>query len=71
MKLWFTVDMEDWYQGIGKPMADWDQFEKRIKVGHYKLLNLLSKHKVTATYFLLGKVIEEFPECREFGPNPL
>jgi len=62
MKLWFTVDMEDWYQGIGKPLQEWGQYEKRIKVGHYKLLNLLSKHKVTATYFLLGKVIEEFPE---------
>ena len=62
MKMWFTVDMEDWYQGIGKPIGDWNQFEKRIKVGHYKLLHLLSKHRVTATYFLLGKVIEEFPE---------
>lgn len=61
-KIWFTVDMEDWYQGIGKPIEEWSQYEKRIKVGHYKLLNLLSKQKIKATYFLLGKVIEEFPE---------
>jgi polysaccharide deacetylase family protein (PEP-CTERM system associated) len=62
MKLWFTVDMEDWYQGIGLPQEQWNQYEKRIKIGHDKLLNLFSKHKVKATYFILGKVIEEFPE---------
>jgi polysaccharide deacetylase family protein (PEP-CTERM system associated) len=63
--MWFTVDMEDWYQGIGKPLQDWHQFERRIKIGHYKLLNLLSKNQVKATYFILGKVIEEFPELIE------
>ena len=62
MKVWFTVDMEDWYQGIGLPINSWQQYESRIKIGHDKLLNLLSKHKVKATYFVLGKVIEEFPE---------
>jgi len=62
MKLWFTVDMEDWYQGIGLPPEQWNGFEKRIRVGHDKLLNLLAKHNVKATYFILGKVIEEFPE---------
>lgn len=62
MKVCFTVDMEDWYHGIGLPVNQWDQYEKRIRIGHDKLLRLLSKHKVKATYFLLGKVIEEFPE---------
>jgi polysaccharide deacetylase family protein (PEP-CTERM system associated) len=65
MKVWFTVDMEDWYQGIGLPFNTWSQYESRIKIGHERLLNLLSKHKVKATYFLLGKVIEEFPELVE------
>ncbi len=62
MKVCFTVDMEDWYQGIGLPADQWNNYEKRIKIGHDKLLALLSKHKVKATYFILGKVIEEFPE---------
>lgn len=62
MKLAFTVDMEDWYQGIGLPIEAWTSFEKRIHIGHYKLLNLLSKKGIKATYFVLGKVIEEFPE---------
>ena len=65
MKLWFTVDMEDWYQGIGFSLQTWSQYEKRIRIGHDKLLNLLSKHNVKATYFILGKVIEEFPELIE------
>jgi polysaccharide deacetylase family protein (PEP-CTERM system associated) len=54
--------MEDWYQGIGLPQHEWHQYEKRIRIGHDKLLRLLAKHKVKATYFILGKVIEEFPE---------
>src|SRR6476469_9232816 len=62
MKVGFTIDMEDWYQGIGLPAEQWDQYEKRIRIGHDRLLELLSKHKVKATYFLLGKVVEEFPE---------
>src|SRR5215213_4381061 len=65
MKVWFTVDMEDWYQGIGLPISSWPKYEKRIKIGHDRLLNLLSKHNVKATYFILGKVIEEFPELIE------
>ncbi|MFL5774279.1 MAG: polysaccharide deacetylase family protein [Flavisolibacter sp.] len=62
MKLWFTIDMEDWYQGIGLAQEEWKGYEKRVKIGHDKLLNLLSKHNVKATYFILGRVIEEFPE---------
>jgi polysaccharide deacetylase family protein (PEP-CTERM system associated) len=65
MKMWFTVDMEDWYQGIGLLVDSWAVYEKRIRIGHDKLLSLFAKHKVKATYFILGKVIEEFPELIE------
>lgn len=58
----FTVDLEDWYQGIGLEASQWDSFEKRIHIGHDKLLNLFSKKGVKATYFILGKLIEEHPE---------
>ncbi|MCS6824409.1 MAG: polysaccharide deacetylase family protein [Cytophagaceae bacterium] len=58
----FTVDLEDWYQGIGINMSEWNKYEKRIRIGHDRLLSLLSKHKVKATYFVLGKVIEEHPD---------
>ena len=61
MKNAFTIDLEDWYQGIALPTQDWDCYEKRISVGTDKLLSLLQKNKVTATFFTLGKVIEEHP----------
>ena len=62
MQLCFTVDWEDWYHGLGMPVQDWKHLERRIKIGHYKLLEFLSKHNVKASYFLLGMVMEEFPE---------
>jgi len=62
MKNAFTIDFEDWYQGITIPIDKWNQYEKRIHVGHEKLLKLLQKNNTKATYFLLGKVIEEHPK---------
>ncbi len=58
----FTVDLEDWYQGIGLDISEWNKHEKRIRVGHDKLLKLFSKKKVKATYFILGKIMEEHPD---------
>ncbi len=62
MKNAFTIDFEDWYQGVNIPITEWGQYEKRIHIGHEKLLTLLQKHKVKATYFVLGKVIEDHPD---------
>ncbi len=58
----FTVDLEDWYHGIGIPVDRWHTYEKRLMAGHERLINLLSKYNVKATFFVLGKVIEEYPE---------
>lgn len=58
----FTVDLEDWYHGIGIPLSEWHKYEKRLMIGHEKILNLLKKYKVKATFFVLGKVIEEYPQ---------
>ena len=62
MKLSFTVDWEDWYHGLGLPLEQSSKLERRLKIGHYKLLNLLSKYNIKATFFLLGEMMEEFPE---------
>jgi polysaccharide deacetylase family protein (PEP-CTERM system associated) len=62
MKIAFTVDFEDWYQGIDLPLSQWGGMEKRLHIGHYKLLELFQKHNVKATYFLLGKTIEDHPK---------
>jgi polysaccharide deacetylase family protein (PEP-CTERM system associated) len=58
----FTVDLEDWYQGVGIPAADWNRYEKRLNIGFEVLMNLLNKKNVKATFFVLGNVIEEYPE---------
>lgn len=58
----FSVDVEDWYQGIELPMSTWEQFESRIERSMQRLLNLMEAHKVTATCFVLGKVAEEHPQ---------
>ncbi|HRI19980.1 MAG TPA: DUF3473 domain-containing protein [Panacibacter sp.] len=62
MKLSFTVDWEDWYHGLGLPLEQSSKLERRLKIGHYKLLNLLSKYKIKGTFFLLGEMMEEFPD---------
>lgn len=61
MKVAFTVDFEDWYEGMDLPIEKWGSLEKRLQIGHYKLLELFQKSNVKATYFLLGKTIEDFP----------
>jgi polysaccharide deacetylase family protein (PEP-CTERM system associated) len=50
----FTVDWEDWYQGLELPPEDWSGFESRIHVGSYRLLELLGETGARATFFILG-----------------
>ena len=57
-----TVDLEDWYHGIGIPVTEWNQYEKRLMIGYDRLLKLFLKYKVKATFFVLGKVIEDYPQ---------
>ena len=61
MKVAFTVDFEDWYEGMDLPLDSWGKLEKRLHIGHYKLLELFQKSGVKATYFVLGKTIEDYP----------
>lgn len=57
----FSIDLEDWYQGIEKPFADWPSYETRIEKGFYAIFNLLQKHNTKATWFTLGWVAEKYP----------
>lgn len=57
----FSIDVEDWYQGIDRPLAEWSQYEKRIRVGMDEVLALLERYEVQVTCFVLGKVAEEHP----------
>ena len=40
----FTVDLEDWYQGIELPFQSWETYSSRIEVGLYRILELLDQY---------------------------
>lgn len=61
MKHAFTVDLEDWYQGIPIPDSTKAQAERRLKIGTHRLLEILDRYRVTATFFVLGTVASEYP----------
>lgn len=58
----FSVDVEDWYQGIEIPMNKWEQYEKRVDQSMGRLLDLMDEYGVKATCFILGKTAEDHPE---------
>lgn len=61
-----TIDVEDYFQvsAFSKVISPqtWDQYECRVCQNTYRLLKLLEKHEVKATFFVLGWVAERFPE---------
>ena len=57
----FSVDMEDWYQGLELPLSAWRNFEQRLEKGLHVLLGLLDTAGVSATFFVLGRVAETHP----------
>lgn len=58
----FSVDWEDWYHGLRLPTEVNRGLERRLRIGHDILLNLLAERGVKATFFILGECLEEFPE---------
>ncbi|MCL5960369.1 MAG: DUF3473 domain-containing protein [Chloroflexi bacterium] len=64
----FTVDLEDWFQGLTStnPMVQaWPSFESRVVSATTSLLDLLESCRVTATFFVLGYVAEQYPALVE------
>ncbi|MCS4034084.1 polysaccharide deacetylase family protein (PEP-CTERM system associated) [Salinibacter ruber] len=57
----FSIDVEDWYQGIELPVEQWSGFEPRVEASMEDVLDLMARYDVTATCFVLGKVAEEHP----------
>jgi polysaccharide deacetylase family protein (PEP-CTERM system associated) len=62
----FTVDVEDYYQVTAfekhVPRAEWDNYPSRVVNNTRRLLYLLDRHQVPATFFVLGWVAQRFPE---------
>ena len=54
----FTVDLEDWYQGLEIDCDQWEGYEDRIEIGTRRLLGLLDEAGVRASFFVLGYAAE-------------
>ncbi|MGH9276519.1 MAG: DUF3473 domain-containing protein [Acidimicrobiales bacterium] len=54
------MDLEEWFHGIELPPEDWPS-ESRLRVGLDRLVALLDRHHVKATFFVLGAVAERHP----------
>ncbi len=62
----FTVDVEDYFQVTGFendiPRQKWNQFESRVEFNTLRLLELLERYDVKATFFVLGWIADQFPD---------
>lgn len=60
----FTIDLEDWYQGLtstSRRVDQWRDFEDRVVGNTERILEILESVSVKATFFVLGYVADEFP----------
>lgn len=62
----FTVDVEDYYQVAAFektiPMSDWENWPSRVVANTERILSLLDKVGIRATFFVLGWIAEREPE---------
>jgi polysaccharide deacetylase family protein (PEP-CTERM system associated) len=62
----FTVDVEDYFQVSAFERhisrAAWDQYPCRVAANTRRLLQLLERYQVRATFFILGWVASRFPQ---------
>ncbi len=60
-----TVDLEDWFHGLTSTNRQpnlWPKLESRVVANTERLLDLLGAANVRATFFVLGKVAEQYPD---------
>ncbi|MCE5268541.1 MAG: DUF3473 domain-containing protein [Planctomycetaceae bacterium] len=62
----FTVDVEDYYQVSGFDecvrRCQWGRFESRVVRNTHRILELLDRHRVRGTFFVLGWQARRVPE---------
>lgn len=62
----FTVDVEDYFQvSAFEKHVDrncWNQWESRVAANTRRILELLDRHRVHATFFVLGWIAEHHPQ---------
>jgi len=61
-----TVDVEDWFHICDietiLPPSQWDRCESRVERNVARILGILSKNRVSGTFFVLGYVAQRVPE---------
>jgi polysaccharide deacetylase family protein (PEP-CTERM system associated) len=60
----FTVDVEEWFHVCGVPALGperWPSLPSRVAANTERLLDLLDRLDIRATFFILGYVAERFP----------
>lgn len=58
----FTVDVEDWYQGIPISKQMSVQSEPRLEGSCHRLLDIMAEYDVRGTFFILGPVAQHYPD---------
>ncbi|MCC6127012.1 MAG: DUF3473 domain-containing protein [Pirellulales bacterium] len=62
----FTVDVEDYFQVSAFDRCvsreRWDEYPSRVEGNTRRLLDLLAKHRVRGTFFVLGWIAERYPQ---------
>jgi len=58
----FSIDLEDWYQGVELPTRAWRNKEYRLEKGLDIILELLSDSQTLGTFFTLGWIAENYPK---------
>jgi len=58
----FSIDLEDWYQGVEIPLSHWEGKENRIQIGLDAVLSILQEAGTHGTFFALGWIAEKYPE---------
>jgi hypothetical protein len=66
MKNALSIDLEDWFcvknlaQAIKRD--DWDKCDLRVRATTTRILDLLDRHNVRATFFILGWIADRAPD---------
>lgn len=57
-----TVDVEEWFTGVGDPRSEVDRYPSRIDIGMNRLLEILGETNTRATFFFLGYLVKSRPD---------
>lgn len=62
-----TIDVEDWFHILGVDTISndiniWNKYESRVVDNTTRILEILSKDDIKATFFVLGWIAERFPQ---------